>query len=99
TPRLPPSSPTRRSSDLVVLHHVRRLAADEAPGGLSDQQLLQRFADKRDESAFAEIVRRHGAMVLGVCSRVLRDPHAAEDAFQTRSEEHTSELQSLRHLV
>jgi DNA-directed RNA polymerase specialized sigma24 family protein len=27
-------------------------------------------------------VARHGPMVLGVCRRILRDPHAAEDAFQ-----------------
>src|SRR5262249_2231096 len=38
-------------------------------------------ADRRDESAFAEIVRRPRGMVLGVCRRVLRDPHAPEDAF------------------
>jgi RNA polymerase sigma factor (sigma-70 family) len=66
----------------AVLNHVRRLAADEALAVLPDQELLRRFADRRDESAFAEIVRRHGGMVLGVCRRVLRDAHAAEDAFQ-----------------
>lgn len=48
----------------------------------SDSDLLRHFARHADESAFAEIVRRHGPAVLGVCRRVLRDDHAAEDAFQ-----------------
>jgi RNA polymerase sigma factor (sigma-70 family) len=63
---------------------VRRVAAalaiDETVA--TDRQLLERFADGRDESAFAQLVKRHGGMVLGVCRRVLRDAHAAEDAFQ-----------------
>jgi RNA polymerase sigma factor (sigma-70 family) len=66
----------------AVLRHVRRLALEEAPAELADQQLLRRFADERDEAAFAQLVRRHGAMVLGLCRRLLQDPHAADDAFQ-----------------
>jgi RNA polymerase sigma factor (sigma-70 family) len=49
---------------------------------LSDAELVQRFAVNRDEAAFAALVGRFGPMVLGVCRRVLRDSHAAEDAFQ-----------------
>lgn len=49
---------------------------------LGDGCLLDRFIDGRDESAFAEIVRRHGLMVLGVCKRVLDNQHDAEDCFQ-----------------
>jgi RNA polymerase sigma factor (sigma-70 family) len=49
---------------------------------LSDSELLARFSSLRDESAFAALVRRHGPMVFGVCRRVLRDRHAAEDALQ-----------------
>lgn len=49
---------------------------------VSDRDLLARFATSRDEEAFAEIVRRHGPMVLAVCRRVTGRPHDAEDAFQ-----------------
>jgi RNA polymerase sigma factor (sigma-70 family) len=54
-------------------------------GGVSDSQLLARFAAHRDEVAeiaFAALVHRHGQMVLRVCQQVLGDPQAAEDAFQ-----------------
>src|SRR5204862_4327679 len=48
----------------------------------TDAQLLARYVAQRDEAAFAALVRRHGPLVLGVCRRVLRDAHAADDAFQ-----------------
>ncbi|MGE3808624.1 MAG: RNA polymerase sigma factor, partial [Gemmataceae bacterium] len=35
-----------------------------------------------DQAAFAELVDRHGTMVLNVCKRILHDDHAAEDAMQ-----------------
>src|SRR5262249_27668559 len=47
----------------------------------SDCELLQRFATDGDGEAFAELVRRHGPMVLRACRRVLAEPDA-EDAFQ-----------------
>jgi RNA polymerase sigma factor (sigma-70 family) len=48
----------------------------------SDGELLTAFVEKKDESAFAALVQRHGPMVLGVCKRVAGDHHDAEDAFQ-----------------
>jgi len=48
----------------------------------ADDELLRRFSSHRDEAAFAELVRRHAAMVLGVARRALGDHHAAEDVLQ-----------------
>src|SRR3954465_15028039 len=48
----------------------------------TDRELVREFAATRDEAAFAEIVRRHGPMVLAVCRRVLADAPDADDAFQ-----------------
>jgi len=53
--------------------------------GMSDSQLLGRFAEARDstaESAFRELINRYGSMVMGVCRQILRHPHDADDAFQ-----------------
>jgi RNA polymerase sigma factor (sigma-70 family) len=65
-----------------ALNHVRHTLQARDLAEASDGQLVQRFISTRDEGAFEAIVRRHGTMVLGVCRRVLRDHHGAEDAFQ-----------------
>jgi RNA polymerase sigma factor (sigma-70 family) len=58
-------------------------AAVGAPEAAPDGELLQRFAEGTDRTAFELVVRRHAEMVWGVCRAALgRDRHAAEDAFQ-----------------
>jgi RNA polymerase sigma factor (sigma-70 family) len=47
-----------------------------------DLVLLRRFAQGRDEQAFAEIVRRYAGLVFSTCQRVLGDRSLAEDASQ-----------------
>jgi RNA polymerase sigma factor (sigma-70 family) len=69
-----PTNSMRRALD--------RLRQALAVNEVSDEQLLQQFIAGRDESAFAGIVRRHGAMVLGVGRRVLGNLHDSEDVFQ-----------------
>src|SRR2546423_10184395 len=64
----PPAAPRRRPTMLAA--------------ALDDGQLLERFVQHRDETAFAALVARHGPLVLGVCRRVLRHQQDTEDAFQ-----------------
>src|SRR5262249_16921160 len=49
---------------------------------VTDGELLERYATRREEAAFEILVHRHGAMVWRVCRNVLRESHTAEDAFQ-----------------
>src|SRR5262249_55011311 len=66
----------------TVLRQIDQLFGAGTVAGLSDAQLLGRFRTQRDEGAFVALLARHGPMVLTVCRGVLRDEHAAEDAFQ-----------------
>ena len=60
----------------------RRCAFVPVLEGLTDADLLARFAADQDETAFAVLVRRYGPLVRGVCRRVLHHDHDTEDAFQ-----------------
>jgi RNA polymerase sigma factor (sigma-70 family) len=75
-------APRQRAS---TLRQIGVLFSAGAAGGLTDAELLERFAAREGEAAeraFAILVERHGPMVLRICRQVLRDEHAAADAFQ-----------------
>jgi RNA polymerase sigma factor (sigma-70 family) len=65
----------------LLTQHLYRSALHNGPGR-TDGQLLDSFIQRKDKAALATLVRRHGSMVWGVCSRMLRSHHDAEDAFQ-----------------
>jgi RNA polymerase sigma factor (sigma-70 family) len=70
--------------DTATLGGALRKVFDRVRGdaGRGDGELLTRYRAMRDQDAFGSLVRRHGPMVLGVCRRILRDHHAADDAIQ-----------------
>jgi RND family efflux transporter MFP subunit len=69
-----------KSKQASILDRIRGWSAES--GGISDAELLKRFAGNCDESAFELLLWRHAQLVFGVCLRVLKDVHDAEDAFQ-----------------
>lgn len=44
--------------------------------------LLSRFIESGDQSSFADLVHRHGSLVMGVCYRILENQHDAQEAAQ-----------------
>ncbi|MBL8792483.1 MAG: sigma-70 family RNA polymerase sigma factor [Planctomycetia bacterium] len=61
---------------------TRSATATEVADGPNDALLLRRFAVEHDQAAFRAVVERHGALVWGVCRRVLRHWQDTEDAWQ-----------------
>jgi RNA polymerase sigma-70 factor (ECF subfamily) len=66
----------------TIQRNLRHVLPPRCAGGVTDGELLDRFRHDQDEAAFELLVWRHGPLVLGVCRRVLRRLHDAEDAFQ-----------------
>jgi len=64
----------------LVTEYLHRVAAPLS--ALADADLLRRYAAGRAKGAFAQLLRRHGPMVLGVCRRALGPTPDADDAFQ-----------------
>ena len=71
-----------RSPAYHLFAPLRRMALATDAVGRTDGEVLTVFVEAHNPTAFAELVRRHGPMVLGVCRRVIGDSHLAEDAFQ-----------------
>src|SRR4051812_39138896 len=65
-----------------ALPELLKQVVSESLSQYSDGQLLERFAETGDESAFAAILDRHGPMLLGLCRRLLGDDHLADDVLQ-----------------
>jgi RNA polymerase sigma factor (sigma-70 family) len=66
----------------LLLRNLRLVSNQKGGGALTDAQLLERFVESRDASAFEVLVWRHGPLVLGTCRKLLGQEQDAEDAFQ-----------------
>jgi RNA polymerase sigma factor (sigma-70 family) len=66
----------------LLLQELQRLLGAGSLSAAADSALLHRFAQQRDEVAFAELVRRHGQLVFAVARRIAGHSHDAEDVFQ-----------------
>jgi RNA polymerase sigma-70 factor (ECF subfamily) len=69
----------------AISHSLNTLFRVGTLGSSSDRELLECISARPgsdSEDAFRVLVERHGPMVLGLCRSLIKDAHAAEDAFQ-----------------
>ena len=66
----------------AVLRYIRKTATFANCQSVADQELLHRYVQSHDETAFAALVDRYGPMVLAACRRILKDSQEAEDVLQ-----------------
>ncbi len=69
-----------RSTPAALCQIAARSSPTDQPD--RDSQLLRAYLTSRSETAFAELVHRHGTMMFAVCRRILGHTQDAEDAFQ-----------------
>src|SRR3954470_6336573 len=62
---------------LLAVHLCCNMAAQ-----MTDRELLDAFATRKDQSAFAELIRRHIDWIYSCARRLVRDEHLAEDVTQ-----------------
>ena len=53
-----------------------------APDALTDEELLERVARDRDETAFSTLYERYARAIYSLVMRILRDRHTGEDVAQ-----------------
>ncbi len=70
------------ASEHRFLRQIDRLFRQGTMAGLNERDLIERLTTQHDPEPLSVLVERHGPMVLGVCRRVLANPHDVEDAFQ-----------------
>jgi hypothetical protein len=69
----------------AFLKQIRRLVDDHELEQASDSLLIELFATRRDEAAFATLLVRHGPLVLRVCRQLLDNEHDVETPSRPRS--------------
>ncbi len=63
----------------------------------TDNELLHRYTEEGDESAFTEVVRRHTNLVYSAALRVTNSPPLAEEAVQVAFTKLFQQARRLRH--